>query len=96
VVFKPTKSMLIAAAEEVDVVTFRVTLAECVSEPLVPVMVTVELLDGLPDRVVTVSVELPGALIGAGEKEAVAPVGKPDAAKLTEPWNPFSAPRFTV
>jgi hypothetical protein len=75
-------------------VTSNVTLAECVSEPLVPVMASVELLVKLP--VVIVSIELPDVLIEAGENNGVAPAGKPVTAKLTAPVNPFSAPTFTV
>jgi len=76
--------------------TFSATLAEFASVPLVPVIVTVELLAELPGGVVTVSVELPGALIEGGENEAVAPVGNPAAAKLTDPVNPFCTATFTV
>jgi len=48
-------------------VTFSVTVAECVSEPLVPVIISGELLAELPGAVITVSVELPGALIEGQE-----------------------------
>jgi hypothetical protein len=36
--FPPTKSILITAVDELDV-TFKVTVAECVSEPLPAVIV---------------------------------------------------------
>ena len=76
--------------------TIRVTDAEFVSEPAVPVIVTVELPVGVPDVVVTVSVELPDEEMEAGENEAVAPAGRPVAAKVTAPVNPESAPTVTV
>src|SRR5260370_19973434 len=71
--------------------TFSITSAEFASVPLVPVIVTVELLAKLPGGDVTVSVELPGALIEGGENDAVAPAGNPAAAKLTVPVNPLCA-----
>jgi hypothetical protein len=76
--------------------TFKVTDAEFVIEPAVPVIVTVELPVGVPDAVVTVIVELPDVVIEAGEKEAVAPDGKPLALKVTAPVNPLTAATFTV
>ena len=76
--------------------TIRVTDAEFVSEPAVPVIVTVELPVGVPDVVVTVIVELPDVVMEAGEKEAVAPAGKPLALRVTGPVNPLTAPTFTV
>jgi len=94
VVYKPTKSMLIAVAEEVEEVTFKVTLLECVSEPLVPVMLSVEFPGVGPVSIV--SVELPEPVIVVGEKDDDAPNGKPAAAKFTVAENPFSAVTFTV
>ena len=76
--------------------TFKVTDAEPVIDPAVPVIVTVELPVGVPDAVVTVIVELPDVVIEAGEKEAVAPDGKPLALKVTGPVNPLTAATFTV
>jgi len=76
---------------------FSVTLTLCANSSVpVPVMITVELLAELPGAVVTVSVELPGALIEEGENEAVAPAGNPAAARLTELVKPFRAATFTV
>ena len=76
--------------------TIKVTDAEFVIEPAVPVIVTVELPVGVTDVVVTVIVELPDVVIEAGEKEAVAPDGKPLALKVTGPVNPLTAATFTV
>src|SRR5580693_7365364 len=78
-------------------VTFSVTVAVCVSEPLVPVIVSVGLPIGVLLVVVTVSVEDPAPVTDVGENDAVAPVGSPLVTlKLTAPPNPFSTPRFTV
>jgi len=95
---RPTKSMLITLIDEPEVVTFRVALAECVSEPLVPVIVSVELPVGVLAIVVMVRVELPDVAIDVGAKTGEAPDGRPvgATAKLTAPVNPFSAPTFTV
>ena len=97
VVSKPTKSMLMAPTEERDAVTFRITLAECVSEPLAPVMVRVGLPTGVLELVAIVSVELAPAAIEVGLKEAVVPAGRPLVTpRLTVPVNPFSAAALTV
>jgi hypothetical protein len=63
---------------------------------LVPVIVRAALPPGVFAAVVTVKVELPEPLIVAGEKEAVAPAGKPETARLTWLVKPYSAPTFTV
>jgi hypothetical protein len=81
--------------EELEV-TFSVTLAECVSDPLVPVIVIMGLPVGVLAVVVMVSVELPDVVMYVGAKEGEAPVGKPVAAKLTWPLKPFRAATFTV
>ena len=80
-----------AAAE-----TTRLEVAECVRLPLVPVIVSVEVPVGVLPLVVTVIVEVPLVVTVAGEKLAVAPVGKPLALSVTVPTNPFSAPMVTV
>ena len=77
-------------------VTLRLALAECASEPLVPVTLTVEVPVGVPEVVAMVSVELPEPVIVVGEKDDEAPRGKPAAAKFTVPEKPFSAVTFTV
>jgi len=76
--------------------TVRVTVTACVSEPLVPVMVIVELPAGVELPVLMVSVDVPDVLTEAGENVAFAPAGKPLAVKPTEPVNPFCAPIVTV
>jgi hypothetical protein len=96
VVFKPTKSMLNALAEEIELLTFRVTLMECVIEPLVPVMVSVELDTGVPVVVVTVRVEFPEPVTEVGAKVLVAPAGVPEIPRLTVLAKPFRAPIVTV
>jgi len=79
-----------------DVVTISVTVAVCVTLPLVPVIVNVELPAGVLPPVVTVNVELPAPVTVAGEKPAVAPVGNPLALSVTTPPKPFSAPTLAV
>ena len=78
------------------VATTRLVVVECASVPLVPVMVSVEVPVGVAPVVVTVIVEVPLVVTVAGEKLAVAPVGKPLALSVTVPANPFSAPMVTV
>jgi hypothetical protein len=76
--------------------TFRVTLVECVSEPLVPVIVRVDVPIGVPAPVVIVRTELPDVLIEVGLKDGVAPDGRPVAVSATLPLNVPSAPTLTV
>jgi hypothetical protein len=77
-------------------VTFNVTVAVCVSDPLIPVIVNVALPAGVLDVVFTVSVELFPGVIDVGLNVPVAPVGKPLTFRLTALLNPFSAPTLTV
>ena len=78
-------------------VTFRTTVAVCVSDPLVPVIVSVELPVGVLVVVVIVRVELPDPLIEAGLNAGVAPLGKPlVTAMFTEPPKPFRAPTLII
>jgi hypothetical protein len=77
-------------------VTPRVTVADRLSTPLVPVIVSVELLAGVLPVVVTVSVELPDPVTDVGEKLGDAPAGSPDALRLTAPEKPLSALTVTV
>ena len=69
-----------------------VTVVECVSVPLVPVMVTVNVPRLSPDEPVKVSTEVPDppedTVIEAGLKLAVTPVGG-FAESVTVPLNPF-------
>jgi hypothetical protein len=76
-------------------VTFKVTVALCVSEPLVPVIVRVEAPTGVLDAVVTVRVELAPGPIADGLKEAVAPAGNPLTLSPTLPVNEPTAPTLT-
>jgi hypothetical protein len=59
-------------------------------------MVIVGLPVGVLAAVVIVRVELAPGAMEAGLKEEVAPVGRPEALKLTDPLNPFKAPTLTV
>jgi hypothetical protein len=65
--------------------TAKLTVAVCVSVPLVPVIVSVDVPTGVLPVVVTVSVELPDPVTVAGEKLAVAPTGSPLALSVTPP-----------
>jgi hypothetical protein len=71
----------------VDALTVRLTVMVCVSVPDVPEMVTVEVPVAAELRAVSVSVLVPAVL--AGLKEAVTPLGNPEADKLTVPVKPF-------
>lgn len=86
----------VAESAKSGTATFSVTLAAFANVPLVPVIVTVELLAELPNGVVTASVELPGTLIETGVNKGVIPDGRPVAAKLMTPLKPYSAAAFTV
>jgi hypothetical protein len=77
-------------------VTTKLTVVVCVTLPLTPVIVTVDVPAGVLPAVVTVSVELPAPVTVAGAKLAVAPVGSPLALSVTTPANPFNAPIFAV
>jgi hypothetical protein len=92
----PVKSMLMALAPDVPVLTTRVTVVECVNEPLDPVIVSVDVPAGVALVVLTVSVEVPTPVIAAGLNDAVAPPGNPVALRLTASLKPLSAPVVTV
>jgi hypothetical protein len=69
-------------------VTETGTVVEAVSEPEVPVMVTVPLTGAVPGaavNVITLDVDA-----GFGEMETVTPLGRPEAAKVTLPAKPLS------
>lgn len=66
-------------------VTVRATVVVEVSEPEVPVIVTVEV--PAADVLLAVSVRTLEVVEDAGLNEAVTPVGKPDAANVTLPAN---------
>ncbi len=59
-------------------------------------MVTVELPVGVVLAVVTVMVVEPEPVTEEGLKLAPAPVGRPEALKLTDPLNPFNGVTVTV
>lgn len=74
-------------------VMFSVTVVECVSEPLVPVMVKVyDPTAAVPE--LTVRVELP--VVGLGLKLALAPEGTPVILSVTAPEKPFCGVSVTV
>ena len=69
--------------------TVKLTAAVCTKVPEVPVMVTEEVPAVAVELAVKVSVLV--AVARFGLKAAVTPAGKPEAAKLTLPVNPFSS-----
>ena len=77
-------------------VTTSVTVVVCVMDPLVPLIVSVELPVAVVEATVTVIVEVPEPVTEVGENAAVAPVGNPLAVKATEPVNPFTAVTVAV
>src|ERR1700676_1679756 len=77
-------------------VTLRGRVVEGGREQLVPVRVSVKLPKGVLVFVVTVRVELAPAATEVGLNEAVAPVGRPLALKLSEPLKPLTALVLTV
>jgi hypothetical protein len=76
--------------------TAKLTVVVCVSAPLVPLIVSVEVPTGVLPVVVTVKVELPVPVTVAGEKLAVAPAGNPLALSAMEPEKPENAVVLTV
>lgn len=74
---------------------FRVTLADCENEPIVPVMFKVKVPVGF-FPVLTVMVDVPEPLIVLGLNDAVAPEGKPLTLSITVPLKPFTAATFAV
>jgi hypothetical protein len=89
-----TTSLESAVADAV--VTTSVTVAVWLREPLVPVIVSVELPIGVLVVVVTFIVALPEPVTEAGLNDADAPVGRPLTLRLTLPLKPFTAPMLTV
>jgi hypothetical protein len=78
------------------VVTVSEKIAVRVSEPLVPVTVTVEVPVGVVARVAMVSVvEQEGEQLG-GEKDGVAPAGRPEAENETDAAVPERSVVFTA
>ncbi len=78
--------------EKLGAVTFKVTLTECVSCPLVPVIHSAYFPRGVAALVVTVRVELPDPpSTGLGFRVAVAPTGRPLQLRFTLPVKPATA-----
>src|ERR1700730_5083470 len=76
--------------------TTSVTVVGWLSDPLVPVMVSVELPTGVLPLVVTVMVVEPVPVTVVGLKLAPAPVGNPLTLNPVLPLNPFCPVTFTV
>jgi len=74
----------------------RVTFAECVRLPLVPVMVSVYVPATAELLVDTLSVDEPEPLTEVGLNVVVTPVGTPLTLSATLPMNPLSAPTVAV
>jgi hypothetical protein len=90
------KLRVLGEAASVKVGTVAVTLSVAVlfKVPAVPVTVTVELPAVIELAAIRASV--PGLLVVAGVKEAVTPLGNPDAVKLMLPPNPFAPVAVSV
>jgi hypothetical protein len=76
------------------VVTVRVIVAVCVKLPDVPVMLTGTV--PVVAVLLAVSVNVLVAVAGFGLNDAVTPLGRPDADKLTAPLKPFCAETVIV
>lgn len=72
------------------------TVVVCVSAPLVPVIVNVEVPVGVVPEVVMFSVDDPDPVIEAGVNEPVAPVGSPLTLSATVPVKPVPAVTVAV
>jgi hypothetical protein len=82
-------------------VTVRVAVTVDFVEPLVPVMVKVELAAGVDFAVTTVSVDVPCVIdevseTDEGENDAVAPLGNPLTVNATDPAKPFAPVAVTL
>jgi hypothetical protein len=77
-------------------VIVKATAAVCVSVPLVPVTVSVNVAVGAPLLVETVSVEGADGLAGFRLKEALVLFGRPVTLSVTELLKPFTAPMVIV
>jgi hypothetical protein len=87
---------IVVAVPPPEALTTKVTVVLCVSVPLVPVIVTVELPAGVVEDVVIVIVELLPAVTEVGLNAAAAPDGNPLADSATVPLKPFNTPVLTV
>jgi hypothetical protein len=72
------------------------TTAVWLSDPLVPVTVSVEVPTGVLAAVVTFRVALPDPFTDAGLNVAVVPAGAPETLRAIVPVNPSSAAVVTV
>jgi hypothetical protein len=90
----PTKSTLITPFPAAA--TVSVTVVVCVTLPLTPFSVNVDVPSGVLPVVVTVNVAVPAPVTVPGEKLAVAPAGNPLALSVTTPANPFNEPTLAV
>jgi hypothetical protein len=82
----PTNWTLIGLTVD-DEVMFNVKLVLWVVVLLVPVIVTVVLTGGVLANALSVSAEMPEAVIEVGLKDDVTPVGRPLTLRLTAPVN---------
>ena len=71
--------------------TTSVMVVECVSDPLVPVMVSVYVPAAVVELVETESVEFPEPVTDVGLTLPLAPLGNPLTLKFTAPVKPFTA-----
>jgi len=67
----------------------RAKLVDTVRAPDFPVMVTLYCPTGAELLAISVSVLSNPAMVGLGEKDAVTPLGRPVAERVTLPVNPF-------
>ena len=70
-----------------ELLTVMVAVVVWTIEPLVPVIVRVEVPRGVLDDVLTVIIELPEPVTVVGLKETVAPDGNPLTPNVTVPVN---------
>jgi hypothetical protein len=77
-------------------VTVKLTLVECCSVPLVPVIARLYVPGEVLEPVDTVKVELPDVLIDGGLKLHVLFGGQPVRLRLTVPLKPFCAVTVAV
>jgi hypothetical protein len=83
--------VVVTAHTGVTELTVKLTLAECVRLPLVPVIVRVEVPAAAELLVVMVSVDVPEPLTEAGLRVAVTPAGAPLTPNATAPLKPLIA-----
>ena len=84
--------MLTAKSMLDELITCNATCVECANDPAVPVMLIVELPNGVPALVIIVRVDVlefaSVRLIVAGANDALAPDGRPLALRFTAPVKP--------